>query len=249
MVVATGNATVMGKVSLLASRRPQPTSLECEIAAFVRLIATFAFVTATVIVIVWAAWLRTVYPAFMSVSMLITTIIGAVVAFLPDGLPVAVTLTPTMIARRLFESDVVLRSVNAVEMLGSVNVLASDKTGTLTTNRMEVAALVTAGGDLHVGAADASHHYADGHRAVRALVDGAVLCNAASHAVHGGADDTTSCSSDHKPTFTGNATDVGILDFAAPLMDIANMRGSQPTVHEVPFNSKDKFMLTVHPLP
>lgn len=69
---------------------------------------------------------------------MITSIIGAVVAFLPDGLPVCVTLTLTIIAKRMAEQSVLVKTLRTVDSLGSVNIIASDKTGTLTKNKMSV---------------------------------------------------------------------------------------------------------------
>jgi sodium/potassium-transporting ATPase subunit alpha len=64
--------------------------------------------------------------------------IGTFVAFIPQGLPVTVTLLLTIAAKRLAKKQVLVKDLQAVETLGSITVLATDKTGTLTQNKMSV---------------------------------------------------------------------------------------------------------------
>jgi sodium/potassium-transporting ATPase subunit alpha len=68
----------------------------------------------------------------------LTRIVGCVVAFIPEGMPVAVALTLMMVARRMKNSNILPKGLSTVETLGCVNVICSDKTGTLTENKMVV---------------------------------------------------------------------------------------------------------------
>lgn len=74
----------------------------------------------------------------MNIVAMLDDVMGCVVAFIPEGMPVGVALTLMMIARRMKQADVLPKSLATVEMLGCVEVICSDKTGTLTKNQMTV---------------------------------------------------------------------------------------------------------------
>lgn len=118
--------------------RSTQTHLQKEIARFVLLIATLALSTAIFTIIYWAVFLRVRFPKFIDLSATLVNAIAVMVGFMPSGLPVSVTLTLTLIAHRMQVSRVLVKRLGTVEALGSVNVLASDKTGTLTMNQMRV---------------------------------------------------------------------------------------------------------------
>lgn len=69
---------------------------------------------------------------------MLTTVIGIIIGFLPSGLPFCLILALTLIAKQMAANNVVVKSLPTVETLGNVDVLASDKTGTLTQNKMTV---------------------------------------------------------------------------------------------------------------
>lgn len=79
-----------------------------------------------------AAWLRTTYPDWISVPNLIVACVSVAVAFIPEGLPVALTASLTISANMMRKNKVLCKSLKTVETLGSVSVICSDKTGTLT---------------------------------------------------------------------------------------------------------------------
>jgi magnesium-transporting ATPase (P-type) len=83
-----------------------------------------------------------------------TNIVAVIVAFVPDGLPVSVTMTLSLIAYRLVSKyEVVVTKLGTVETLGSVSIIASDKTGTITENKMKLRRIVTCGGGGSAAAA------------------------------------------------------------------------------------------------
>ena len=120
------------------------TTLEVEIFRFVLIIAGLALSTAVVIVIVWGAFIRRDHPGFINVPQLLVRIselvilndnnlvlqinfVSVCVAFIPEGLPVCVTLSLAKIASSLSKEQVLCKSLTTVETLGSIDVLCTDK--------------------------------------------------------------------------------------------------------------------------
>ncbi len=140
--VRVGDGTMIGSIALLASATKQEKStLEVEVLRFVRFISVLAVVTG--IVFYGIAVGRGGDP----VDMFITCFVVIVIANVPEGLPATVTSCLTISARRLAARNVFVKRLDVIEALGSTTVVASDKTGTLTQNKMSVA-----------------HLWVDGHR-------------------------------------------------------------------------------------
>jgi sodium/potassium-transporting ATPase subunit alpha len=103
VVTAIGDKTVLGEVSALThAGESTETSLHREIRRFVWIVSGVALLTGAVTFIAWGAWLYRTYPTYMPVSGIILNAISLVVAYVPEGLTVAVTLALTMVARRMF---------------------------------------------------------------------------------------------------------------------------------------------------
>jgi P-type Ca2+ transporter type 2C len=138
-VMATGAATEMGKIGrALEEIEPEPTLLQRETRRVVLNIALLALVLCTLLFAVYGAtrgdWLE---------GLLVG--ITLAMAMLPEEFPVVLTVFLTLGAWRISRNQVLTRSMPAVETLGSATVLCVDKTGTLTQNRMRVAALLAGG--------------------------------------------------------------------------------------------------------
>ncbi|KAG6862585.1 hypothetical protein C0993_002521, partial [Termitomyces sp. T159_Od127] len=121
VVVLTGGRTVMGRISkLTTTTKVKPTLIQQEITRFVRLIIILTVILALSILIVWLAWLHRDHKPFMNVVAMLNNVMGCVVAFIPEGMPVAVTLTLSLVARRMKDISVLPKSLATVETLGCV---------------------------------------------------------------------------------------------------------------------------------
>ncbi len=138
-VTATGLRSEMGRIgAALATVDTEPTPLHRQTARLVRIVATVALVLCTTLVITQGLrtgdWLAALLAG-----------IALAMGILPEEYPVVLALFPALGAHRLAQQGVLTRRLNAIETLGATTVLCTDKTGTLTENRMQVAML--AGGD------------------------------------------------------------------------------------------------------
>jgi magnesium-transporting ATPase (P-type) len=138
-VVATGAATELGRISaLIGAVERLATPLVRQMDRFARQI-TFAVLGVSVLVFAYAVLVQSygLDDAFM-------VVVGLAVAAIPEGLPAVMTIALAVGVQRMARRNAIIRRLPAVETLGSVSVICSDKTGTLTRNEMTVSAIVTA---------------------------------------------------------------------------------------------------------
>lgn len=241
VVVLTGARSVMGGIAkATASVKDKPTSIQQEITRFVIIIVGLTACLAALILFTWLGWVRKSYPGYMNVVDMLDDVMGCVVAFIPEGMPVAVALTLMMIARRMKAADVLPKSLGTVEMLGCVNVICSDKTGTLTENKMTVTSVGFL--DESISAAEATTRIQDGNKvdALTKLHRAARLCVDASF-------DPLSMDLPIPERLTqGNATDGAVLRFSEAAIPNSGVQETYRQVAQLPFNSKNKYMLTLH---
>jgi Ca2+-transporting ATPase len=144
VVVRTGARSGLGRVAaLVAGTRPGPTPLQRRLAGLSRMLGLVAVVLSGLVL------LFGVLAGRPTVEMAITAV-SLVVAAVPESLPAVVTLALALGARRMAAHRAIPRRLHAVETLGSVTVVASDKTGTLTEGRMAVQSIIDATGGEHV---------------------------------------------------------------------------------------------------
>ncbi|KAH6620011.1 hypothetical protein C7974DRAFT_457820 [Boeremia exigua] len=247
--VATGDSTIFGRIAKLTSDpKTGMTPLQKEILRFVLIISTFITVVVIVIVVLWAAWLRKDYPGWIDVPLLIVSCVSAAVAFIPEGLPIALTTSLTIVANIMRKNKILCKSLKTVETLGSVSVICSDKTGTLTKNSMVVTDIY-AGGEEYTPAAArdlmaalrSENNLAALSKKREDVIDRlrmlAGLCNS------GEFDAATM----HLPIadrkINGDATDQALLRLSESLGSVAELRRDYKKVFEIAFNSKNKFMV------
>ncbi len=139
LVTATGMRAELGRVAGLLQEADQgKTPLQQRLDVLVRRLALAAGV---IVVVVFALGLARDEP----IDTLLLTAVSLVVAAIPESLPAVVTITLALGAQRMLRRNALIRRLYAVETLGSVTTICSDKTGTLTQNRMTVVVLDMAG--------------------------------------------------------------------------------------------------------
>ncbi|KAF8205169.1 hypothetical protein K438DRAFT_1818664 [Mycena galopus ATCC 62051] len=241
VAVGLGDGTVFGRIAKQASsERPVRTTLETEIFRFVLIIGGMALAVAISIVILWGAWLHRDFPGFISVPSLLVDCVSVAVAFIPEGLPVCVTLSLTVIARAMRGSSILCKSLATVESLGAVNFIASDKTGTLTQNKMTVVNVAV--GRSRSTVADARILAAQPGPAggtIRELAALAGLCNDAAFE----ASRSKIEEAEEYRKVNGDATDTGLLRFAESVLQTDELRENWIETGKIAFNSKNKFAL------
>jgi sodium/potassium-transporting ATPase subunit alpha len=239
VVVLTGTRSVMGRIAkMTAGVKQKSTLIQKEIDRFVVIIVGLTITLALLILFTWLGWLRKDHPTYMSVVAMLNNVMGCVVAFIPEGVPVAVALTLMMIARRMKKTNVLPKGLATVETLGCVNVICSDKTGTLTQNRMFVKSLGMVDWEFSIDDLTSGAEMPEG---LTNLMRASVLCNDATF------DSETMCLPAYDRNVNGNATDAAVLRLADSVGATAQ-KNLEPyeRIHQIPFNSKNKWMLTMH---
>ncbi|EAW15042.1 cation-translocating P-type ATPase [Aspergillus clavatus NRRL 1] len=238
VVVSTGDSTVFGRIAKLTSEpKTGLTPLEKEILRFVTLIVVIMLVMIIVIIIVWATWLRKDHPDWINVPTLIVDCVSVAIAFIPEGLPIALTANLTITANLMSKHKILCKSLKTVETLGSVSVICSDKTGTLTKNRMFVTDCAVSSATYTPDSARDEMVLKGKNSAIHQLRSVAGLCNAAEF------DAATMQLPIHERKVIGDATDQAILRFSEGLGLVSELRSLWKKTFELAFNSKNKFMI------
>jgi P-type Ca2+ transporter type 2C len=243
-VSATGAASSMGRIAALLDTGPSMTPLQHRLVGLGRVLAGVAAVLCLVVGIL--GLLRG-----QPLELMVVTAISLVVAAVPESLPAVVTLSLAMGARRMAARHAIVRRLAAVETLGSVTTIATDKTGTLTEGRMVVEWLWTPGGEAAVtGTGYAPHGEVLTDRGpidttrpdatqIVELLSMACLCSAAA------LQPPDSRSPDWAAV--GDPTEAALLAAAGKLgVTRADLESRFPRIAEVPFDSVRKRMTTVH---
>ncbi|KAL2835975.1 hypothetical protein BJY01DRAFT_252219 [Aspergillus pseudoustus] len=241
LVILTGKHSVMGHIAVASnSGKEQPTLIQREITRFVMIIVCLTVCLACLLLFAWVGWLRVDHKGYMDVIAMLNNVMGCVVAFIPEGMPVGVALTLMIVAKRMKKNNVLPKGLSTVETLGCVNVICSDKTGTLTENRMT--AVTAAFVDCSLSVEEAMRSNVDGSKALRELHQTAALCNDATF------EPTTLNEPVMERAVLGNATDGAVLKFVETLRpnSVSEFANKYPRAFDIPFNSKNKWMLTLH---
>ncbi|OCF61244.1 hypothetical protein L486_00890 [Kwoniella mangroviensis CBS 10435] len=241
VVIQTENLTVFGRIAKLStSGAPSLTTLQREILRFVIIIAACAITIALLVIILWAAWLKKQHEGFITVPVLIIDVVAVMMAFIPEGLPASVTVSLAVIANTLVKNKVLCKSLMTVETLGAVNLLCSDKTGTLTENKMTVTSLAVLDDEMDLTEArDRMVIGKDNGKTIEQMAAVMGICNAATF------DESTMNQPVSLRKVNGDATDSAILRATESLRPVKKWNSEWSEVFKVNFNSKTKYMLKV----
>jgi magnesium-transporting ATPase (P-type) len=240
VVVATGSGTEIGRISgLLSSVSHLRTPMVEQMDRFARWLSVA--ILALSVVLLLLGWLTERY----ALDEMFLIVVGIAVAAIPEGLPAVLTITLAVGAQAMARRNAIVRQLPAIETLGAVSVICSDKTGTLTRNEMMVATVAVDGGQWRVEGegyapvgrllAESVAPDSDVLATLSELATACVLCNDA--ALH-----------DHDGLWQveGDPMEGALLSFAEKTgADVALLRAKWTRTDAIPFDAQHRYMATL----
>ncbi len=225
LVCATGMKTELGKIAnLVQSSEQAATPLEKKLEEFSKKLIK---ITVGLVVLIFIAGLINGVP----IIEMLQTAIALAVAAIPEGLPIVATMTLAQGMLKMSRYNVIVKKLSAVETLGGTNVICTDKTGTLTQNKMEVVFVDTASGTWKKEVA-----FTGKKEQLELISQCAVLCNTA---------DIQTTEKETKEI--GDPLEIALLKFSKDKgEDINTIRAAFIKKDEEPFSSETKIMSTLH---
>jgi magnesium-transporting ATPase (P-type) len=241
VVVATGSDTEIGRISgMLETVETTTTPLLKQMEGFARTI-TLAILAIAALILVFGY-----FVSGMSFSEIFMAVVGLSVAAIPEGLPAILTVTLAIGVQGMAARRAIVRRLPAIEALGSVSVICSDKTGTLTRNEMTVASVATARRLFAVTGVGYAPHggitlegrevETDAYPLLGDLARGAILCNDAELREAEGA-----------WSVTGDPMEGALVAFGWKTgFEPDALRQANPQTDAIPFDAQHRFMATLH---
>ncbi|MHB1202948.1 MAG: cation-translocating P-type ATPase [Acidithiobacillus sp.] len=224
MALFTGAATEIGRIqALMTSLPPMQTPL-------LRRVNRLAGILSAAVLVLAALALAVGLSHGQGLESTLLAAVSLAVAIIPEGLPAVISITLALGVQRMARRGAILRQLPAVETLGSVTVICTDKTGTLTKNRMQVATALLAESTIHAPFAAPPPQDREG---LTKLATAAVLCNDAQIG--------------EQEEALGDPMEQALLHFAHHLGLLSTaIRETHPRRDTLPFQHERKFMATAH---
>ncbi len=227
IVIGTGMNTEVGKIAqMIQSAEEVETPLKKRLQVLGKVLGIAALAICTVIFITGILYGKEIFDMFLIA-------VSLAVAAIPEGLPAIATIVLAIGVQRMVKRNAIVRRLPSVETLGSATVICSDKTGTLTQNRMTVKRLFF---DNSMHDVDSVIGDNNDDKRFRLLVTVGTLCN-----------DAKLKRADAEITTLGDPTETALVDLGLRAgVNKDQLEAALPRVDEVPFDSKRKLMTTVH---
>ena len=229
IVVETGMKTEVGKIAeMLTETEEQETPLQKKLNRLGKTLGIVSLVICIIIFIIGMIQGREIISMFM-------TAVSLAVAAIPEGLAAVSTIVLAIGVQKMVKRNAIVKKLPAVETLGSSSVICSDKTGTLTQNKMTVQKVFVNHTVYDVSNLDENSDfmkYNKDNQEVQLLVYNGMVCNDTKIADDG--------------SLTGDPTETALVDIAFKMGFTKNVYEELPRVDEIPFDSERKLMTTVH---
>ena len=247
-IIATGMNTQMGKIAgMISEIKEEPTPLQKRLDELGKIVAIGCLIICAIVA--FAGFLR----GEPVMSMLLTGVSLAVAA-VPEGLPAIVTISLALAVGRMVKRKSLIRKLHAVETLGCADVICSDKTGTLTENKMTVQRIFVSGEEIEVTGSgyrksgkfvmDGKLVNPQGHGAGKRLLEVCALCNNAAIRSEPGKGFLKEDSGSY--AIVGDPTEAALLIMTSKAgVTQQSLANEYRRVDEIPFDSKRKMMTVV----
>lgn len=218
IVTATGMDTEIGRIAgLINNTRQEDTPLQKKMGELGKYLSVGAVLLCVLLFLIAILQKR-------NILQMLLTAISLAVAAVPEGLPAVVTIVMALSVSKMVKVNTIVRRLPAVETLGAVSVVCSDKTGTLTQNKMHVVSCYTNGQQLTVSQLKTNQN--------RYFLEGFTLCNDAM--ISGG-------------EAIGDPTETALVEMGAACgISKRELEAKRKRVDEIPFDSERKMMTTLH---
>ena len=228
IIVATGGNTELGKIQKMGGDvEKQRTPLEKKLNSLSKWLIWLTLIFA--VLIVFTGYLRG-----LDMLLIIETAVALAVAAIPEGLPVVATIALARGMLKLSKRQVIIKKMEAIETLGATNIICTDKTGTLTEDKMQVHTLVF-GDEILKGIQNKkSTHFNDfkQSKGFNALMMNSILCNNVIL---------------NAEKLKGDSIELALVKFAEKLQfDLNKIKENNPEKTEIPFNTSSKLMATLN---
>ena len=228
VVVATGMNTEVGKIAgMLNTQEKNDTPLQVQLAKTAKVLS-FVVLGIALIIFVAGIFNKTADESILdSIVESFMTAVAIAVAAIPEGLPAVVTIVLAIGVKKMSERKAIVKNLPAVETLGCCEVICSDKTGTLTLNKMTVKQFYTKSMGLFYREEKSVDF------SVNKLLEGMVLCNDTEERLDN--------------ELIGDPTETALVAYAKKIkINVKELKANHTRIDEVPFDSKRKLMTTVH---